>query len=102
MHKVGRLLEHKASPLSTEFYHKYLFKSVLALLLLYSYTEMRFIYEQYISEIGQLKTELADVRYTSIATWGELTSKNKPETVRRQITQSANLVAADEPPIEVD
>ena len=62
---------------------------------------MRYTYEEVISEISSLKRQLADVRYTSIATWGELTSKNKPEIVRSKISDNAQLISADEPPIEV-
>lgn len=94
-------LDGSSSPLSNEFYRKHLGKAFLLLFLMYSFIQMRYTYEETISEIGNLKTELADVRYTSIATWGELTSKNKPEIVKSKISENANLIAADEPPIDI-
>lgn len=96
------LVGGSSSPLSNEFYRKHLNKAFLLLFLIYSFIQMRYTYEETISDIGKLKTELADVRYTSIATWGELTSKNKPEIVKSKISENANLIAADEPPIEVE
>lgn len=100
--QIGQVLDGSSSPFSAEFYHKHLGKVIIIVFLLYSYIQMRYTYEETISQLGQLKTELADVRYTSIATWGELTSKNKPEAVKNRISEDANLIAADEPPIEVD
>ncbi len=100
--QVKKSLDGSSSPFSAEFYRKHLGKVFLLLFLMYSFIQMRYSHEELISEIGTLKTELADVRYTSIATWGELTSKNKPEIVKSKISESANLIAADEPPIEVE
>ena len=91
-----------ASPFNKDFYRKHLGKVIIVLFLLYSYVQMRYIYEETISELGALKRELADARYTSIATWGELTSKNKPEIVRGKISNNANLISADEPPIKIE
>lgn len=90
------------SPLTAEFLRKNLGKILLILFILYSHVQMRYTHEEVIGELGVLKRQLADVRYTSIATWGELTSKNKPEIVRSKISDNAQLISADEPPIEVD
>jgi len=95
-------LDGSSSPFSPEFYRKHLGKAFLLMFLMYIFIMMRYTHEELISEIGTLKTELADVRYTSIATFGELTSKNKPEIVKSKISESTSLVAADEPPIEVE
>lgn len=95
-------LDNSYSPFSSDFYRKHLGKVSIILIVLYTHIQMRYTYEQTISQIGVLKTQLADVRYTSIATWGELTSKNKPEIVRSKISGNAQLISADEPPIEVD
>ena len=97
-----QVLDGSSSPFSEEFYHKHLGKLIIALLLLYIHIQMRYTYEQTISQLAELKTELADVRYTSIAKWGELTRKNKPEIVRSMISQNADLISADEPPVKVD
>ncbi|MBQ0056376.1 MAG: hypothetical protein KBT20_01860 [Bacteroidales bacterium] len=95
-------LSGSSSPFSREFYRKHLGKVILVLFLLYSYVQLRYEYEQTIAEIGELKRTLSDVRYTSIATWGELTSKNKPEIVRSKISDNAKLISADEPPIKIE
>lgn len=99
---IHSVLDGDSSPLSGEFVKNNLGKIILVLFLLYSHVQMRYTYEQSISEISALKKQLADVRYTSIATWGELTSKNKPEIVRSKISDNAQLISADEPPIEVN
>ena len=98
---IQKILEGDSSPLSARFVSKQLGKIILVLFILYSHVQMRYTYEEVISEISILKRQLADVRYTSIATWGELTSKNKPEIVRSKISDNAQLISADEPPIEV-
>lgn len=94
-------MESESNPITAEFFSRNLGKIILVLFILYSYVQMRYTYEEAISQIGTLKTQLADVRYTSIATWGELTSKNKPENVKSRISDDAKLIAADEPPIQV-
>lgn len=99
---IQEKLDNSYSPFSPDFYRKHLGKVIIVLFLLYSHVQMRYTYEETISQIGVLKLQLADVRYTSIATWGELTSKNKPEIVRSKISDNAKLISADEPPIEVD
>ena len=98
---IQKVLRGDSSPVSAEFLSQNLGKIILVLFLLYSHVQMRYAYEEVISELGTLKRQLADVRYTSIATWGELTSKNKPEIVRSKISDNAQLISADEPPIEV-
>ncbi len=95
-------LDGSSSPFNKAFYQKHLGKVIFVLFLLYSHVQMRYTYEEVIADISALKQELADVRYTSIATWGELTSKNKPEIVRSKISSKANLILADEPPIVVE
>lgn len=90
-----------ASPFSPEFYRKHLGKVFIVLFLIYSYVQLRYSYDQAIAQVAELKTTLADARYTSIATWGELTRRNKPEIVRSKISDNAELISADEPPIRV-
>lgn len=99
---IQEKLDGSSSPFHPSFYQKHLGKIIIVIFLLYSYVQMRYEYEEYIGDIGQLKLQLADVRYTSIATWGELTSKNKPEIVRSKISDNAQLISADEPPVQVD
>ena len=95
-------LDGSSSPFSPEFYHKHLNKLMIVLMLLYFHIQMRYTYEETITQLAELKMQLAEVRYTSIAKWGELTRKNKPEIVRSKISQNADLISADEPPIVVD
>lgn len=99
---IRSLLDGSDSPFNKDFYRKHLGKAIIVLFLLYCYVQMRYTYEEAITELGDLKRELADARYTSIATWGELTSKNKPEHVRSKISSNANLISADEPPIIIE
>lgn len=96
-----QMMEGKSNPITAEFFSRNLGKIIIVLFILYSYVQMRYTYEETISQLGTLKTQLADVRYTSIATWGELTSRNKPEIVKSKISEDAKLISADEPPIEV-
>lgn len=86
------------SPFSKEFYNKNAGKIFLIVFMLYGYVQLRFAYDEALYNLGKLKEELADARYISISTWGELTSKNKPEIVRSKISDNAQLITADEPP----
>lgn len=95
------VLKTSASPFSPEFYRKHVGKAFIVLFLLYSYVQLRYSYDQAIARVADLKDTLTDARYTSIATWGELTRKNKPEIVRSKISNNANLISSDEPPIIV-
>lgn len=77
-------------------------KIVFVVILLLFYIELGYDYEAAISDIDKLKTELADVRYTSIERWGVLTSRNKPDIIREKIASSdIELKNCDEPPILV-
>lgn len=98
---VQDILSTSATPFSPDFYRKHLGKVILVLFLIYSYVQLRYSYDQAIAQVAELKDTLADVRYTSIAKWGELTRKNKPEIVRSKISDNAQLISADEPPIIV-
>jgi len=95
-------LEMNDTPLSTSFYKNHFGKMIIVAILLMSYIDLRYEYEEAIVELGNLKTELDEVRYTSIARWGELTGKNKPEVVRLKVAESSvELIPTDEPPIFV-
>ena len=95
-------LENYNTPLSVSFYKKHFGKMLLVAILLMSYINLRYECEEAIFQLGQLKTELDEARYTSIARWGELTGKNKPEVIRLKVAESSvELIPTDEPPILV-
>lgn len=100
--KTGNAIENYDTPLSGSFYKKHFGKIIIVGILLMSYIDLRYEYEEAIYRLGQIKTELDEVRYTSIARWGELTGKNKPEVVRMKVAESdVQLISTDEPPILV-
>lgn len=100
--KVGDAIENYDTPFTGAFYKKHFGKIIIIVILLMSYIDLRYEYEDAIYRLGQLKTELDEVRYTSIARWGELTGKNKPEVVRQKVAESdVQLISTDEPPILV-
>lgn len=95
-------IEVNDTPLSTSFYKKHFGKIIIVVILLMSYIDLRYEYEEAIYKLGQLKTQLDEARYTSIARWGELTRKNKPEVIRLKVAESSvELIPTDEPPILV-
>lgn len=99
LRKAGsRIGDSNNSPFSREFYGRHVGKAFLILFMLYGYVQLRYAYDEAIYNLGKLKEELADARYVTISTWGELTSKNKPEKVRDDLSSKADLITADEPP----
>ena len=100
---ISDAIETYETLLSGAFYKKHFGKMIIVGILLMSYIDLRYEYEAAIYKLGQLKTQLDEVRYTSIARWGELTGKNKPEVVRLKVAESdIELIPTDEPPILVD
>lgn len=90
-------------PLSNEFFRHYGQRLFVVLILVTFYINLRFNCEKSMYVIDELKRELNDARYTSIAKWGELTRKNKPETVRKRVEESSvSLLPGDEPPVLLD
>jgi len=98
LNRASSIIDSNKSPFSKEFYGKHVGKCFLILFMLYGYVQLRYAYDDAIYNLGKLKEELADARYVTISTWGELTSKNKPEKVRGDLNEKANLITADEPP----
>ena len=69
-------------------------------ILLISYIQLRYEYEDHIIAIARLKNERNDVRYTSIEKWGDLTLRNRPEVIKKQVANSdVNLIESDEPAV---
>lgn len=98
LNQIIRIFGSNKMPFSKEFYNKHIGKGFLILFMLYGYVQLRYAYDDAIYNLGKLKDELADARYVTISTWGELTSKNKPEKVRDDLNAKADLITADEPP----
>ncbi len=88
--------------LSLEFIIKHAAKLFITIVVAWIYIGLRYNCEASLYHLNQLKEELNDVRYTTIARWGELTGKNKPDIIRKKVLQSdIALEATDEPPIRV-
>lgn len=88
---------------SKDFYQRHSKKIFCVIVLLILYINLRYECDEALFRINKLKRELADTRYTSIARWGELTGKNKPETVRRKVAEShVRLITSDEPPTVIE
>ena len=89
--------------MSMDFYHKNFGRILVVIILLLSYIELRYEYEDCLATISSLKKERNDVRYTSIEKWGILTLRNRPEVIRSQVAHSeVNLIESDEPPVIIE
>lgn len=89
--------------MNTDFYHKNFGKILVVIILLLSYIQLRYEYEDSLANISALKKERNDVRYTSIEKWGILTLRNRPEVIREKVASSdVNLIESDEPPVIIE
>ena len=83
---------------SKKFYEQNFQKILLVIILLISYIQLRYEYEDHIIAIARLKNERNDVRYTSIEKWGDLTVRNRPEVIKDKVADSdVDLIESDEP-----
>ena len=86
-----------------EFLHRNFVKILVVILLLMSYIQLRYEYEDCLTEISKLKTQRNDQRYTSIEKWGILTLKNRPEHIIEEVSKNnIELIESDEPPVIID
>lgn len=86
-----------------EFLHRNFGKILVVILLLMSYIQLRYEYEDCLTEISRLKAQRNDQRYTSIEKWGILTLKNRPEHIIEEVSKSnIELIESDEPPVIID
>lgn len=86
-----------------EFLHRNFKKILVVVLLLMGFIQLRYEYEDSLSEISKLKAQRNDQRYTSIEKWGILTMKNRPEYIIEQVSKSdIELIESDEPPVIID
>lgn len=86
-----------------EFLHRNFGKILVVILLLMSYIQLRYEYEECLTEINRLKITRNDQRYTSIEKWGILTLKNRPEHIIEEVSKNnIELIESDEPPVTID
>ena len=82
------------------FFEGHFQKIIVVIILLISYIQLRYEYEDHIIAIARLKNERNDVRYTSIEKWGDLTLRNRPEVIKQKVADSdVNLIESDEPAV---
>ena len=83
---------------SKKFYEQNFQKILFIIILLISYIQLRYEYDDHIIAIARLKNERNDVRYTSIEKWGDLTVRNRPEVIKEKVADSdVDLIESDEP-----
>lgn len=97
-----KVISNDDSPMNMDFYNKNFGRIIVVIILLLSYIQLRYEYEDCLANISALKKERNDVRYTSIEKWGILTLRNRPETIRNKVASSeVKLIESDEPPVIV-
>ena len=102
VNSVNRFIEQSQDIVSKDWFQNYWPKVLLFVIAAWCYIDLRYECESAIYENNRLQEQLKDVRYTTIARWGELTGKNKPEVIRRKVAEaSVELHATDEPPTRV-
>jgi len=85
---------------SKKFFEQHFRKILIVIILLISYIQLRYEYEDHIIQISNLKNERNDVRYTSIEKWGDLTVRNRPEVIKKRVAESdVDLIESDEPAV---
>ncbi len=99
--EAGKVISEDESPLfSKKFYEQNFQKILIVVILLISYIQLRYAYEDHIINLARLKNERNDVRYTSIEKWGDLTVRNRPEVIKQRVADSdVNLIESDEPAV---
>jgi len=102
INSAGKILDDDSSFMNRDFIEKNFGKIIIVIILLLTYIQLRYEYEDRILNIGNLKRELNDVRYTSIEQWGRLTQKSNPEIIKTKVLQSdVALIESDEPPVRI-
>lgn len=98
--EISAALQGDDAPLSKDFFLKHGRQVFVCIIVALAYINLRYECEETIYRINSLKQELIDVRYLSIARWGELTGKNKPDIIRKKVAKSnIELISTDEPAI---
>lgn len=92
--------ENPGPILDLQFLSRNFRKILLVVILGMSYIQLRYECESHLVNIARLKREINEVRYTGIATWGDLTQENRPENIIRRVSQNdIKLIKSDEPPV---
>lgn len=100
--QADKLKDDESSFINHAFIEKHLGKILMVVILLLTYIQLRYEYEDRILNIARLKVELNDVRYTSVEIWGRLTQKASPQAIRAKVAESTvDLIESDEPPIRI-
>lgn len=98
----GKLISNEDSLINKKFIEQNFKKIIIAIILLMSYIQLRYNYENHLVNIGKLKQERNDVRYTSIEKWSILTVRNRPDVIRAKVAQtSVQLRESNESPVIV-
>lgn len=100
LQEASKVLTSETTVLDKTFFEKNFKKILLAVILLLSYIQLRYEYEDRLLSIGRLKAERNDVRYTCIEKWSTLTKENRPEHIRESVARSSvHLIESDERPV---
>lgn len=103
INEAGKVIDDDNSFMNRAFIEKNFGKILIVIILLLSYIQLRYEYEDRILDIANLKRELNDVRYTSIEQWGRLTRDARPEVIKAKVANSdVKLKESDEPPVKID
>lgn len=103
MNGASLLLDSDDTLLNKRFFEQNFKKILIVIILLLSYISLRYKYEECLANIGHLKNERNEARYTSIEKWSILTRRNRPELIRQKVAKSSvNLIESDERPVEID
>lgn len=102
INEAGKLIDEDKSFMNRAFIEKNFGKIVFVIILLLTYIQMRYEYEDRILNIGNLKRELSDIRYTSVEDWGRLARDARPEVIREKIrTSNVELIESNDPPVRI-
>ena len=97
--EVSGLIESNDSS-GKEWLNRHFGKILVVILLLMSYIQLRYEYEDCLTEINRLKIQRNDQRYTSIEKWSVLTRRNRPEVIRQKVAQSSvDLIESGDRPV---
>lgn len=100
---ASQMLDTDDTLLNKRFFEQNFKKILIVIILLLSYISLRYKYEESLANIGHLKSERNEARYTSIEKWSILTRRNRPELIRHKVANSSvHLIESDERPVEIN
>lgn len=99
---ASNLFDSDSTFFNKKFIEKHFKHILIVVILMVSYIQLRYEYENHLINIGRLKVERNDLRYTCIEKWSILTEKNRPEKIRAKVAKSSvQLIESDERPVIV-